>query len=244
MRPLVSLHVVLLDELHAALIASERLLSAVDLLVSLQQVFLDEAHTALAALEGSLSGVNEDVPPQVVGASESSTAVVADVRFLTWGEDGAFSVSDQRRFGRCAWLPLGFDSLRFWLWPLCLFDGSVLLWLLAAAAAAAAASPRSLPSPGWPGARSRWGRSRQGDPARAEPRGRLPLGPSGRGRLRPRGVPGAGDARQPPPLRSQLPGGPGDARGKSGLSFLLLLLLLFYRHTYSFSLRLAFGKSP
>lgn len=122
MCPLVSLHVVFLDELHAALVAAERLLAAVDLLVPLQEVFLDEAHAALAALERPLPGVDEHVSPQVIGAPESSAAVVADVRFLAWGEDGAFSVSDRGRFGRCARLPLGFDSLRFWLWPLRLFD--------------------------------------------------------------------------------------------------------------------------
>lgn len=109
---------VLLDELHAALVTPEGLLAAVDLLVPLQQVLLDEAHAALAALEGPLPGMDEDVPPQVVGAPESSAAVVADVRFLTGGQDGAFSVSNQRRLGRCARLPLGFDSLRFWLWQI------------------------------------------------------------------------------------------------------------------------------
>lgn len=72
MRPLVSLHVVLLDELHAALVAPERLLPAVDLLVPLQQVLLDEAHAALAALERPLPGVNEHVPAQVVGAPEGA----------------------------------------------------------------------------------------------------------------------------------------------------------------------------
>lgn len=76
--------------------------------------------------------MNEDMSPQMIGASESSTTVITDMRFLTWGEDGTFSISNQRRFGRCTWLPLGFDSLRFWLWPFCLFDISVLLWLLTA----------------------------------------------------------------------------------------------------------------
>lgn len=121
MCPLVSLHVVLLDELHATLVTAKRLLSAVDLLMPLQEVFLNETHAALAALERPLSRVDEHVSPQVIGASESSATVIADMRFLTWGEDGAFSISNHRRFGRGAGLPLGFDSLRFWLWPLRLF---------------------------------------------------------------------------------------------------------------------------
>ncbi len=88
---------------------------------------------ALAALEGPLPGVDEDVPPQVVAAPESGATVMADVRFLTRGEQGAFPVSHQRRFGRCAQLPLGFDSLRFfWLWPLHILDARVWLWLLGA----------------------------------------------------------------------------------------------------------------
>lgn len=136
MRPLVSLHVVLLDELHAALVAPERLLPAVDLLVPLQQVLLDEAHTALAALERPLPGVNEHVPAQVVGAPEGSAAVFADVRFLTRGRDGTFRVSHQGGFGRSAGLPLGFDSLSFWLWPLRLLDLGVVLRLARAAGAA------------------------------------------------------------------------------------------------------------
>lgn len=133
MRPLVPLHVVLLDELHAALVAAEGLLPAVDLLVPLQEVLLDEAHAALAALEGPLAGVDEDVAPQVIGAAESGATVIADMRFLAGGQDGTFPFSRQRRFGRCTWLPLGFDSLRFWLWPLCLLDIGILLWLLVVA---------------------------------------------------------------------------------------------------------------
>lgn len=131
MCPLVSLHMVLLDELHAALITAKWLLSTVNFLMSLQQIFLNETHATLAALERSLSCVDEDMSAQVVGAPESGATVFADVRFLTWGKNGTFSISHQRRFGRSARLPLGFDSLRFWLWPLCLFDTSVLLWLLA-----------------------------------------------------------------------------------------------------------------
>lgn len=99
MRPLVSFHVVLLDELHATLVAPEGLLPTVDLLVSLQQVLLDEAHAALAALERPLPGVNEHMSAQVVRAPEGSAAVFADVRFLTWGRDGTFRISHQGGFG-------------------------------------------------------------------------------------------------------------------------------------------------
>lgn len=81
--PLVSLHVVLLDEAHVALVAAERFLSTVDLLVPLQKVLLDETHVALAAPEGPLACVDEDVSAQVVGAPEGGVAVLTDVRLGT-----------------------------------------------------------------------------------------------------------------------------------------------------------------
>lgn len=99
MRPLVSFHVVLLDELHTTLVTPKRLLPTVDLLMSLQQVLLDEAHAALAALERPLPGVDEHVPAQVIGAPEGSTAVFADVRFLAGGRGGTFPISHQGGFG-------------------------------------------------------------------------------------------------------------------------------------------------
>lgn len=75
--PLVSLHVILLNEPHATFLTAKWLLTSMDFLMPLEKVFLNKAHITLAALKGLLAGVNEYVSLKVVVGSEGSIAVVA-----------------------------------------------------------------------------------------------------------------------------------------------------------------------